>query len=132
MFDNLTGLEGQTVCTVSLPPTIVNATLLSDLALCCIDPDPATIRVQDNCVHYCASNRTDFNKCIHNFLTPGFLEFCQNVSEKVETGEWMTRRAMTSSEVVDMCVVGQGEMRRTSMGWASLAVAVLSVLVVFT
>lgn len=86
-LNNLTGLEGQRVCKVSLPPAIVNTTLLSDLALCCVDPDPATIRVQDNCVHYCASNYTDFNKCIHNFLTPGFLGFCQNVSGTVETGE---------------------------------------------
>jgi len=86
-LNNLTGLEGQRVCKVSLPPAVVNGTLLSDLALCCVDLDPATIRVQDNCVHYCASNQTNFNKCIHNFLPPGFLGFCQNVSEQVETGE---------------------------------------------
>jgi hypothetical protein len=84
---NLTGREGQRVCKVSLPPATVNATLFSDLALCCGDSDPATFRVQDNCVHYCASNQKDLNEYIHNFLIPRFLGFCQNVSEEVETGE---------------------------------------------
>merc|ERR1712080_191185 len=104
---NLTGLGGQTVCQIGLPPETANSSILNDLAGWCIDRDASKIRVQDDCEHYCASalDESDFNKCIHQFLTPGFIGHCQNISEKVDTGS--------------------GEMQHSRMGWASLAVMAL-------
>lgn len=75
------------MCQVGLPPDTANSNILNDLVGCCIDKDPSSIRVQDDCVHYCASDEPDFNKCIHRFLTPEFVGHCQNVTEKVDTGE---------------------------------------------
>ena len=86
---NLTGLGGQQVCQIGLPPGDVNSSILSNMAQCCTDKDPSNIRVQDECVHYCAvdGDEDDFQECLHSFLTRGFIGRCQNVSETVDTGE---------------------------------------------
>jgi hypothetical protein len=64
-----------------------SSNVLNSLAQCCTDKDPLKIRVQDGCVHYCVSDEEDFTKCLHGFLTSGFIGRCENVSERVETGE---------------------------------------------
>lgn len=83
------------MCQIGLPPATANSSVLDSLAQCCTDKDPSNIRVQDGCVHYCAvdGDEDDFQECLQGFLTSGFIGRCQNVSEKVDTGELAFRLA---------------------------------------
>jgi hypothetical protein len=90
---NVTGLGGQRVCQIDLPPVTVNSSVLNSLAQCCTDKDSSNIRVQDGCVHYCVSDVEDFTQCLHGFLNSGFIGRCENVSARVDTGDLTSRHA---------------------------------------
>ena len=127
---NLTGLGGQLVCQIGLPPANVSSSVLNSLAQCCTDKDPSNIRIQDDCVHYCAidGDEDEFQECLHGFLTSGFIGRCQNVSETVDTGELTTNpRLYVSIQTTDRTAIGRAEIQQSRVGWASLALLILSI-----
>lgn len=83
------------MCQIGLPPATANSSVVYNMAQCCTNKDPANIRVQNDCIHYCAVDRNedDFQECLHGFLPSEFIGRCQNVSEKVNTGELDFRNA---------------------------------------